>query len=318
MGYNHLSFEERIVIQEMLHFGLKQKQIAWRLNRSPSTISREISRNGFTYRAKAAHIRYEKIIHRERPKKLENSESFSSVFQKLKAGWSPEQISGRLRLYQNDYQVSPETIYRFIYRLKGKGMDLTGLLRRSHKRRRRRSRIGPVSKAKRLRSIHRRPAVIDQRKRLGDWEADTIHGSKKSGFIATFVDRKSLYCLAAKLKRNTAEAFTCAARDLFAEIENDQLYSITADNGSEMSNFEELEEILQCKLYFADPGAPWQRGLNENTNGLLRQYFPKKASFSKVRQKDVRRAVEHLNHRPRKSLGYKTPHEVFHQIALLI
>ena len=160
-------------------------------------------------------------------------------------------------------------------------------------------------------SIHDRPKSADKRKTIGHWESDTVRGSKWTGCIATHVERKSQYSVLCKIPNRTAEVFTQATIQAFQKIPKGKCKSFCVDHGKEFSDYRKIQIELNCKVYFADPHAPWQRGTNENFNGLLRQFFPKRTSFAEVTQKDVEAVMVLLNRRPRKSLGWKTPEEVF-------
>ena len=164
-------------------------------------------------------------------------------------------------------------------------------------------------------SISERPAIVETRERFGDREGDTIEDKKSSGYVATHVERKSRYLLAAKLANKKAESLTTQSTKAFWRIPKKMRQILTVDNGKEFSRFKELEDKTGLTVYFADPYSAWQRGTNENTNGLLRQYFPKGTDFRMVTQKDLAFAVKKLNHRPRKCLNYRSPHEVFWNIS---
>jgi IS30 family transposase len=209
-------------------------------------------------------------------------------------------------------RISHETIYRWIYSDANNEGTLYKHLRRRRKKRRRQKRYGAGRRFIPGRvGIAERPAIVNSRKRFGDWEADTIEGKKSSGYIATHVERKSRYLMAAKLVDKKSDSLTMQSIRLFCGIPKKMRQTLTVDNGSEFAKFKELEDRTGLAVYFADPYAAWQRGTNENTNGLLRQYFPKGTDFSKITEEDLAFAVKKLNYRPRKCLGYQTPHEVF-------
>ncbi len=241
------------------------------------------------------------------------------VEHRLKEQWSPEEIAQRIRIdYPDDenMRVSHETIYRWLYldaRLDGK---LYLNLRRRRKRRRKQKRYGTGRRFLAGRkNIAERPEIVEGRQRFGDWEGDTVEGKKSSGYIATLVERKSRYLLAAKLENKKAATFTEQGVKAFWTIPKNMRQTLTVDNGSEFAEFKDLEKKTGLTIYFADPYAAWQRGVNENTNGLLRQYFPKGSNFRDVIEEDVAKAVRKLNNRPRKCLDYWTPHEVFWRAA---
>lgn len=312
--YHHLSMEER----ESLLIGLQNQeslsQIATKLGRSRSTLSREIRRNGTDaggYRSAAAHKRYLRRRRKcVRPCKLSEPLAAAKVTELLKQRWSPEQISERLRKEGNCVQVSFKSIYRSINE---------GILDPSLKSRLRLRRNALYGKHKTSRcghlnidhSIHERPKSVDTRTRIGDWESDTVRGANWSGCIAAHVERKSRYVLLSKLPDRTHKAFTEATIAAFKNIPANRCRSFTVDHGKEFAGHRVLSSALNCKVYFCDPMAPWQRGTNENTNGLLRQYLPKRTSFAAITQADVDAIALLLNRRPRKSLGWKTPEEVF-------
>ena len=213
-------------------------------------------------------------------------------------------------------RVSHETIYRWIYLDAEGGGTLYNHLRRRRKKRRRQKRYGSGRRFIPDRvSITERPGMVDSRERFGDWEGDTIEGKKSTGYIATHVERKSRYLMASKLVNKKAESLTMQSTKLFWCIPKKMRQTLTVDNGKEFSHFKEIEDKTDLTVYFADPYAAWQRGTNENTNGLLRQYVPKGTDFRKITEEDLAFAVKKLNHRPRKCLNYRSPHEVFWQTS---
>jgi transposase, IS30 family len=248
-------------------------------------------------------------------RKRTNQRLVSYVCEKLRADWSPEEIAGRLNVdYPDDtgMRISSETIYQWIYRDALGCGQLHKHLRRGHKKRRRQKRYGTGRRFLEGRiSISERPDVVQSRLRYGDWEGDTIEGSKGSSYITTHVERKSRYLLAGKLKDKKASTLNDISLKMFARVPKVFRKTLTVDNGKEFFKFKELEEKAGLTVYFADPYAAWQRGANENTNGLLRQYLAKGSDFSKISEADLKMVVAKLNHRPRKCLGYQTPHEVF-------
>ena len=233
----------------------------------------------------------------------------------LRLHLSPEQVTGRLKLEQA-ISISPESIYQRIYQDKARGGDLAGYLRCQKSRRKRyasgRERRGVLRNRT---SIEQRPAVVDQRSRIGDWEGDTVIGKGHQGVLVTLVERKSRYTLAGQLDSRHSARVTQAVIDLLRPHKS-QCKTLTFDNGKEFAEHAFMAQCLQAKVYFAHPYCSWERGLNENHNGLLRQYFPKKTNFLKVSQLEVAEALYLLNHRPRKALGYRTPHEVFYSLKM--
>jgi IS30 family transposase len=323
MPYNHLTENERYVISHLKIAGFSLREIARRLGRHHTSISREITRNRPTYADDAvywydaaeffaASRRHKARHHRKRHEQL-----LTYVMTRLKADWSPEAISGRLKVdYFEDksMHISPETIYRWIYQdSKNKG-DLFHHLRRRHKYRRKQKRYGSGRRFIPGRvPIHERPPIVATRMRFGDWEGDTLEGGKGSGGLATHVERKCRYLIAAKLIDKKAVTMTQQSIQSFRRTPKILRNTLTVDNGKEFSQFKELEAKTGLKVYFADPYSAWQRGTNENTNGLLRFYFPKGTDFRQISEKDVASVVKKLNNRPRKCLNYQTPHEVFRQ-----
>ena len=213
-------------------------------------------------------------------------------------------------------RVSHETIYRWIYLDASRGGTLYHHLRRRRKKRRRQGRYGSGRRFIPGRiSISERPSIVDTRERFGDWEGDTMEGKKSTGYMATHVERKSRYLIAAKLTNKTAESLTLQSIKSFQRIPKRMRQTLTVDNGKEFAPFKELEDKTGLTVYFADPYSAWQRGTNENTNGLLRQYFPKGTDFKRITEECIAFAVKKLNHRPRKCLGYQSPQEVFWKTA---
>lgn len=312
MSYRQLSKEERIKLESYLEAGLTQGACALRLGRSPGTISRELQRNGpWVYDGKRAQASTKKR-RRKPPMKLEEDAILQTyVVDALLKGWSPEQIAGRLALEQGQRVMHHDTIYWWIYL---KRRDLIVWLRRGKKRQWRRkhgTRMREKQRElKKKRWIHERPAVIEKRKRVGDWEGDTVWGKEKTERIATFVDRKSGYLLARRTTA-TAQDTRIATKILFRTIPKSKKISCTLDNGTEFSGHERMEKDTGLTIYFAHPYSSWERGTNENTNGLLREFFPKGTAFASVDNSHVSRAVRILNHRPRKRHHYRTPYEMF-------
>ena len=312
--YHHYTTKERESLLLLIRSGEKNSAIAKKLGRSPSSISREIRRNAAKreeYSAVKAEENYARRRQNSvRPFKLTLPGYAEEVSRLLSLYWSPEEISGRLRHEENPLYISTATIYRglenglldptLVKKLRVKGRIRYG----GHKK----SRCGHMDVEY---TIHDRPAKAKTRERIGDWESDTVRGSKWSGCIATHVDRKSRYSIFCKIPDRTASAFTTATLLAFRKIPKSKRKSFTVDHGKEFADHREIYATLKCKVYFADPHAPWQRGTNENTNGLLRQFFPKRTSFAKVTQEDVDDVARLLNRRPRKCLGWKTPEEVF-------
>lgn len=319
MFYTHLTEQERYVISH-LRSTFSIREIARRLNRHHSTISRELkrakSRHPYTvyWYDWAQPLAVEKSRKPRHFCKKCNSRLVKYVETRLRKQWSPEEISNRLIVdYPNNQtmRVSHETIYRWVYLDATVAGDLYLNLRRRRKKRRRQKRYGKGYRFAGRKCISLRPEIVEDRQRYGDWEGDTIEGKKSSGYIATVVERKSRYLLASKLENKKAETLTTQGTKSFRSIPKKMRKTLTLDNGSEFAQFVKFEENTGLDIYFAKPYSPWQRGANENTNGLLRQYFPKGSDFKKVIEEDVRHAVKRLNNRPRKCLDYRTPSEIF-------
>jgi transposase, IS30 family len=323
MPYHHFTPEEQYVISHMAMAGFSLRAIGRRLGRHHTSISREIKRNRPTYADDAvywydaAEHYANKRRHKARHCRRHHERLVAYVTAKLLLDWSPEIITGRLRADHPDdatMRISHETIYRWIYLDSRNKGDLHRHLRRRHKYRRRQSRYGSGRRFIPGRvSIDLRPGVVDTRERIGDWEGDTLEGGKGSGGLATHVERRCRYLIAAKLTDKKAQTMTQQSIDAFRKIPRLFRQTLTVDNGKEFSRFKELEAETGLTVYFADPYAAWQRGTNENTNGLLRQYFPKGTDFRGISEKEIARGVETLNNRPRKCLNYQTPYEVLCQ-----
>ncbi|MFC1814055.1 IS30 family transposase [Thermodesulfobacteriota bacterium] len=323
MSYFHLTSEERYVISHLVLYGLSLREIGRCLNRHHTTISREIKRNRPTYADDAVYWYDAAQYFLDKRKRMShhairqsNPELVHYVKCKIEQDWSPEQIANRLAFdYPNSktMRICHETIYQWIYSDAKNGGDLYTHLRRHHKRRRKQRRYGSGRGLIPGRiSISERPEAVDSRKRFGDWEGDTVEGAKGSGGIASHVERKSRYLVSAQLSDKTAETMTIASAKAFRRVPRAMRKTLTVDNGKEFSYFKQLEKKTGFAIYFADPYSAWQRGSNENTNGLIRQYFPKGANFKDITNKDLALVVKKINHRPRKSLNYQTPHEVFY------
>ncbi len=322
MSYTHFTEKERYVISHLKSAKFCLREIARRIGRHHTSISREIKRNGPTYAPDAVywyhftHPVAEKRRYKARSYRRQNHRPLVEyVEEKLRLDWSPETIAARIRIdYPNDerMRISHETIYRWIYLDTSQGGDLHCHLRRRHPRRRRQTHYGSGRRFIPGRvSIDQRPAIVETRKRFGDWEGDTLEGAKGKGALATHVERRSRYLLAAKLEDKKAATMNAQSIASFLKLPISRRKTLTVDNGKEFSQFKELEAKTGLNVYFADPYAAWQRGTNENTNGLIRFYFPKGTDFHAVTEEKLNEIVEKLNHRPRKCLNYQTPHDVF-------
>jgi transposase, IS30 family len=310
---HQLSLQERDRLAQLRGDGASQKEIAVVLRRSPSTISREIHRNRTDdeYLPGQAH-RLAECRRRERPleRKMDDPDINRDVRAGLAQEWSPEQIAGRLKFAHPDdteRHVSPQTIYTWIDNDESADHWRDQLRRRG--KRPARKKTAPDSDAARIQD---RPDVIEQRLRLGDFEGDTVLGPPGTGGLATLVDRKSRFSIVTKIQSKDANHVHSKLKQRLQELDESRRQSITFDNGTEFARCHRLEKHLGIELYYADPGCPYQRGTNENTNGLIRQYFPKGTKFHDITHAEVRAVENRLNRRPRKCLGYRTPEEVFY------
>ena len=314
---HHLTQEERDRIAYLKSQECSHEEIAKELKRAPSTIGRELKRNrtGEDYwpgqaQAKAARRRSERPLKR----KMERPEINDAVRSGLAQDWSPDQISQRLELTAADKpacRISAGTIYHWI-RNDPNRKHWESHLRRRGKRPNRRK---PSADARAAARIRNRPEVIEQRIRIGDFEGDTVLGKPGTGGLVTLVCRKSRLTIMTKITSKQADHVHSRIKQRLKELADEQRHSITFDNGTEFAKCPRLEKHLGMMLYWADPGCPYQRGTNENTNGLVRQYFPKGTDFSNVSHHDVRLAENLLNNRPRRCLDYRTSHEVFRDIS---
>lgn len=314
MSHQQLTLKQRYGLETLLKAGYVQKDIALKLNVSPPTISRELSRNRIgEYDAQRAHSlarKRRKAAKRKTKKIFIDKAIHDYVDKKLKLYWSPEQIAGRGR-QEEGIVICHETIYQFIYEeypdWKKYLRQKKGKYRRRHGTKKREKEREEAKKKR----IDTRPEEVEKRNRIGDWEGDTIVGGEKTTGILTHVERKSGYLLGDLFKRKNAELIKKKTVSSFEKIPGDKKHTITYDNGAEFSEHELTERETKMQIYFAYPYHSWERGTNENTNGLLRQFFPKKSMFATLEQKEVDEKVELINHRPRKRLGYSTPYEVF-------
>jgi len=325
----HLTSEEREEIRVALSAKMSIRAIARMLARSPSTISREVARNRGRryYKAIDADRRARRMAKRPKLGALEiNLELRKIVIEKLQLKWSPEQISGWLKVEysrQKRMQVSYETIYKSLY-VRSRNIihhSFTEYLRRKHPMRHSRfhSRSGDRGFINIIKgvSIHERSKNIDNRKSLGHWEGDLVSGSGNT-HIATLVDRKSRFTIILKLAGKDAESVHQALLATFKKMPQQYRKSLTWDRGMELAKHADLTKEIGLPVYFCDPQCPWQRGTNENTNGLIRQYFPKKTSLSPHSQTKLNEVATQLNERPRKTLKFKTPsHMIERSVAMI-
>lgn len=305
----HLTIAQREVLYRMNKDKKPKSEIATALGCDRSTIYRELARNtgGRGYRPQQAQrLTDQRRARCRRPKKLAHDPLKKYVTARLKMQWSPDEIAGRAKLdhrRQPEYHVSHQTIYTW---LATDAPELRTHLRRGY----RRSQGETRGKLKGCTSVKDRPKVVDSKRRYGDWEGDTVVSPGRRSGLVTSVERKSKYLRVRKTSSlKSAPTMQAACRSL-SDLPKSLRRTMTLDNGKEFAQHERLTDKLGMDVYFAQPYASWQRGLNENTNGLLRQYFPKGTDFSRISHRAVARAEKLLNERPRKSLGYKTPAEV--------
>jgi IS30 family transposase len=314
--YRQLTQAQRYQIYALKKMGHKQMEIANCIGVHKSTISRELKRNHGQrgYRPKQAQRLA--LSRRRKGRCRIQAETWVLIEGKICLDWSPEQISGWL-LKHHQIQVSHEWIYQYIVSDKQAGGDLYKHLRCQKKRRKRYGSRDRRGKLPNRRSIEERPKVVDQRQRLGDWEVDTILGKGRRQAVLTLTERKSRFALLRKVDRRTAELVSEATIDLLQPVA-DRLHTITGDNGKEFAEHERIAQELGIDFFFAHPYAAWERGANENMNGLVRQYIPKNRDFTSVTNNELEQIMLKLNHRPRKCLDYKSPFEVFfeHPVAL--
>ena len=314
MIYTQLTQEQRYQIYALLKMEHSQTEIAIALGVHKSTISREVCRNRGKrgYRPKQAH-HFSLNRRRNKVTKRISAETWARIDEKLQQEWSPEQVSDWLKK-NTDAEVSHEWIYQHIYMDKRSGGDLYKHLRCQKKRRKRTGDYDRRGKIPNQVSIEDRPKIVDQRERIGDWEGDTIIGAGRQGAIVTLVERKSRFTLLKQVANRTAAVVENAILDLLMPYQA-ATHTITFDNGKEFANHQSIAQKLQSEVYFAHPYASWERGTNENTNGLIRQYFPKGSDFSSITDDQISFVKERLNDRPRKCLDFQTPSMVFFQVS---
>lgn len=310
--YTHFTTEEREMSRVLKAQGFSIRVIARTLNRSPSSVSREFRRNCYANGEYAAH--HADKLYRKRRKncgrkpKLKEGPARDYVLEKMSLRWSPEQIAGRSKLDNEPFSISFPTIYRAI----DSGAlppQLKKIMRFKwqHKKCKGEDKRGKIPDTT---PISKRPAGAENRTRFGHWESDTVLGMRKTGCFGTHVERKSGYLVAFRINDRQDKAFNIATIKAFSAIPDKLKKSFTVDNGKEFAAHKELSEATGMNVYFCDPYSPWQRGTNENTNGLLRQFFPKGTSFADVTDEDLQHFVDMINNRPRKRLNFLTPFEV--------
>lgn len=303
MSYVHFTITERSKIEVLLNLGFSIRKIAQKLDRAPSSVSRELKRNP-DYQCETAQKRYEQAKTKCGAKTKLNSKTKKVIQEKLNKTWSPEQIVGRL--FQGT--LSFKTIYRWIY---SGILDVpVSVLRQKGKRQKPKEMRGKFNVGT---PISKRPKEVKKRTTFGHWELDTVVSGRgqAKGCIATFLERKSRWYFAIKMPNRSAFSMEKAIRSLIESFPKGAFQSFTTDRGKEFSCYPTIEEELKTPVYFADPYSSWQRGSNENSNGLLREFFPKGTNFDHVEHDELQSALYLINNRPRKCLGYRTAHEVF-------
>lgn len=344
LEYKHLSLDDRIEIEKHRDNKLGVREIARRLGRAPSTISRELRRGAWRpsnenaaytpyrdhalhgdeltppqYRAGRAQRKADARAERSHQRtRLTSDQAVTHLVSKLRDGWTPEMIAGRARIDFPDNQsmhACPETIYRFIYDPAQRHRRLAEYLPRGHKKRRKHlGRRVHSSHIPNRASIHHRPTEVNERRVFGHWEGDSVLGVKSVGDgVHTEVERHSRMLLATKVASLTSRAGVTAQKELFGQLPTHARRSTTMDNGTEMHLHTELVTEYGMSTYFADPYSSWQRGTNEHHNGRLRRYYPKGTDFSQVTETDLQEVITAINNQPRKCLGWFTPAEVFEE-----
>src|SRR6201992_986667 len=311
MSYQQLTQDQRYQIYAFLKANFSQSHIAQELGVNKSTICRELKRNRGRrgHRPKQAqHLTDSRRQSKENATRI-SAETWQQVETDLRQDWSPEPVSGTLKA-QGQEAPSHERIYQYVYADKRRGGDLHRHLRCQKKRRKRYGKYDRRGQLPNRRSIDERPAVVAERVRLGDWEADTIIGKNHQQAIVSLVERRSKLTRLAKVERNTEEAVKQAIVELLKPLA-ERVHTITSDNGREFAGHEAIAEALLAEFYFAHPYRSWERGLNENNKGPVRQYFAKGSDFTALSDEQVQAVAERLNERPRKTLGYQTPNQVF-------
>ena len=312
MSYKQLTLEQRYQIYGLLHTNLSKSEISRRAGIHKSTLYRELKRNGGLrgYRARQAAQKAERR-RQQASKHIRFTDTVKErVEHYLKEDWSPEQISGTLA-EREKIHISHETIYQHVWADKYAGGTLFKHLRWS--RRKRRKRYGKHDQRGQIPnrvSIDERPQVAAQKTRIGDWEVDTIIGTRHKGALVTAVERKTKFTCIKQVPDRKANTVTQALSDMLSPYKN-RVLTITVDNGKEFASHQKIAQALEAAVYFAHPYHAWERGLNENTNGLIRQYFPKNSDLTTPNTTKVRFVQNRLNNRPRKSLNFKTPVELF-------
>ena len=316
MKYHQITSEERYTIATLMQEGFNQSEIAEALGRHRSSISRELRRNisryDNCYRPFVASHRTRARRSGSRRNTRFAADDFRIVERLIRKDWSPEQIAGRLRL-EGTLSISHETIYLHTWKDRAAGGTLYKHLRcATKKRRKRHNSYDSRGRLAGKRHISERPQWIDKRKSTGHWEVDTVVGTGSKDCVATLVERKTGLTMIGKLPDRCKLSMSKRLRSLIRREPN-RFNTITADNGTEFHDYEAVEEATSATFYFATPYHSWERGTNENLNGLLRQYLPKGTNLAGLNQRQCDAIARQLNTRPRKRLGYRTPEECFYE-----
>jgi len=319
MAYKQLTLYQRYRLKAYMQAGFSIPQISKELKVQKTTLYREIKRNtgGRGYRPKQADMKTQERRRNSRKHKRLTTDVRVRIIYLLRLDLSPEQISGYLKK-EHDIHISHETIYQFVLTDKATGGDLYKHLRHASKKRRKR--YGSNDKRGQIPnrvSIDERPEIVNLKERIGDWETDTVIGKNHKGALVTAVERKTKFTCIRYVPNKQADVVAKTLVDMLRPYKKNVL-TITTDNGKEFSHHEKISQALTANIYFAHPYHSWERGLNENTNGLIRQYFPKNYLFKNITEKDVIHVQNRLNMRPRKSLNFKTPNEEFLKIKVAL
>jgi transposase, IS30 family len=314
--YTQLSITDRRRLYVFLEMGLSVTEIAQKLSRNRSTLYRELHRNQETegYLPGIAQQKADTRTRQGRGRKLEKDPALHEyVIRALKKGWSPEQISGRMRFQKINYYACHETIYQHIYKSRHENL-YHYLANKKPKRRKRYSRKAQRCRYGAIRLITQRPAEINTRKRFGHWEGDSIEfkGTKEKT-VTTLVERKTRMVYLIKNNRKYSRGIMNNIKNKFENLPKKMLKTLTFDQGCEFADYPHLEHQNECKVYYCQAHSPWQKGSNENMNGRLRRYLPREVEIDKVTQEELNLLAEKMNRLPRKCLGFKTPNEMFIQ-----
>ena len=315
-NYTHLSISDRRRFYTLFEMGLPITEIAKRLSKHRSTLYRELNRNSEPegYLPKTAQLKTEERAKQKRPSKLETDGVLRDyIVRSLQKGWSPEQISGRMKYQKLSFYVCHETIYQFVYRLKNKELYYC-LPYKKPKRQKRYARQKSPCRYGKIRLITQRPEDISTRKRFGHWEGDTIQfKGHREKVVTTLVERKSRMVYLIKNNSKHSHGVMDKIKKKFESLPEKMFKTITFDQGSEFAAYRDLEVQLKGKVYYCEAHSPWQKGSNENMNGRLRWHLPSETDIAKITQEDLDQLAAKMNRCPRKCLGYKTPNEVFIQ-----